>query len=59
VRQFLQEGLVDELHVAVRPVFLVRGEQLWQGLDLPALGYETAEVVQGERATHVIVRRRT
>ena len=58
VRQFLQEGLVDEMHVAVRPVFLVRGEQLWPGLDLPALGYETAEVVQGERATHVIVRRR-
>jgi len=58
VRQFLQAGLVDEAHVAVRPVFLGRGEQLWQGLDMPALGYETAEVVQGERATHVIVRRR-
>jgi len=58
VRQFLQAGLVDEVHVAVRPVFLGRGEQLWQGLDMPALGYETAEVVQGERATHVLVRRR-
>jgi dihydrofolate reductase len=58
VRQYLQAGLVDEMHVAVGPVFLAQGEPLWQGLDMNALGYETAEVIQGERATHVIVRKR-
>jgi hypothetical protein len=31
---------------------------LWQGLDMRALGYEVAESIQGERATHVMVRRR-
>lgn len=57
VRQFLQAGLVDELHLAVRPVLLGEGENLWQDLDMRALGYEVAEVIQGERATHVMVRR--
>jgi dihydrofolate reductase len=58
VRQFLQAGLVDEMHVAMGPVFVGAGENLWHGLDMRALGYEVAEVIPGERATHVMVRRR-
>jgi dihydrofolate reductase len=58
VRQFLQAKLVDELHLAVSPVFLGAGESLWHGVDMHALGYEVAEVVQGERATHMMVRRK-
>ena len=58
VRQYLQARLVDELHFAVRPVLMGRGEQLWGGLDLRALGYEVAEEVHGEHATHIIVRRK-
>jgi dihydrofolate reductase len=57
VRQFLQAGLIDEMHVAVGPVFMGAGENLWQGLDMRALGYEIAEVIPGERATHVMVRK--
>jgi dihydrofolate reductase len=58
VRQFLQARLVDEMHLAWRPVLLGAGENLWYGLDLRALGYEVAETIAGERATHVIVRKR-
>jgi dihydrofolate reductase len=58
VRQYLQAGLVDEMHLAVRPVLLGAGEQLLGGIDLRALGYECAETIAGERATHVFVRRR-
>jgi len=58
VRQYLQAGLIDEMHLALRPVFMGAGEPLWQGLDMKALGYECAEVIPGERATHLIVRRR-
>ena len=44
IRQYLQAGLIDELHLAVRPVLLGAGrERCWQGLDLRALGYECAE----------------
>jgi len=55
VRQFLQARLVDEIHLAVRPLLMGSGENLWQGLDMRALGYEVAEVRQGERAMHVMV----
>ena len=58
VRQYLKAGLVDEMHLAVRPVLLGEGENLFAGLDLPSLGYEVAEQVQGERATHVFIRKR-
>jgi dihydrofolate reductase len=58
VRQYLQAGLIDDLHLAVSPVLLGKGEALFQGLDLPALGYECTEQVAGERATHVFLKRR-
>jgi len=58
IRQFLRERLIDELHLAVRPVLLGRGEALFEGLDLAALGYACEESIAGERATHVFIRRR-
>lgn len=58
VRQYLQARLVDEVHLAQRPVLLGRGEQLFAGLDLPALGYECHEQVAGERANHLFLRRK-
>lgn len=53
VRQFLSERLVDEMHVAFSPVLLGRGESLFAGLDLPALGYRVASHVNTEAASHV------
>jgi dihydrofolate reductase len=58
VRQYLSAGLIDDLHLAVRPVLLGRGENLFQGLDLRSLGYACERSVTGERATHVFVRKR-
>ncbi len=58
IRQYLRAGLVDELHLAIRPVLLGCGEHLWNGIDMRALGYECAEHVAGERATHVYLRKR-
>ena len=58
VRQYLRAALVDELHLAVRPVLLGSGEPLLTGIDMRALGYECAQSVAGERATHVFLRKR-
>ena len=57
IRQYLRERLVDELHLAIRPVLLGRGEHLWEDIDMHALGYACVKVVPGERATHVFLRR--
>jgi dihydrofolate reductase len=58
IRQYLQAGLVDDVHLAVQPVLLGRGERLFEDLDLPALGYECAEFKMGARALHVMLRKR-
>lgn len=57
VRQYLNARLIDEMHLAVRPVLLGAGERIFDGLDLPALGYTCEKSVAGERATHMFIRR--
>ncbi|MBS0241298.1 MAG: dihydrofolate reductase family protein [Proteobacteria bacterium] len=57
VHQYLLAGAIDTLHLALSPVVLGRGESLFAGLDLPALGYRVAETVPTELATHVVLTR--
>ena len=57
VRQYLLAGAIDDLHLAISPVLLGRGEPLFAGIDLPALGYRVSETVPGEHATHVVITR--
>ena len=58
IRQFLQARFIDELHLAIRPVLLGSGENLLNGIDTRALGYECTKHVTGERAMHVFLRKR-
>jgi dihydrofolate reductase len=58
VRQYLREGLIDELTLSVRPAVLGSGEHLFHDLDLRASGYECVGSTTGERATHVFLRKR-
>ena len=55
VKQYVEAGHVDEIHLALAPVALGRGESLFSGLDLPALGYRTIEHVPTDRATHIVL----
>jgi dihydrofolate reductase len=55
VRQYLEAGLIDELHYAVSPVVLGQGEAMFAGLNLPGLGYAAAEQVMGEKALHIVL----
>ena len=57
VRQYLQARLIDELHLALRPVLMGAGENLWRDLNLNALGYECHKILAGERATHAFLRK--
>jgi dihydrofolate reductase len=57
IRQYLRERLVDEMHIAIAPVLLGRGESLFEGIDLRALGYRCVQFVASENATHVVVQR--
>ncbi len=57
IRQYLRSAMIDEMHLAIRPVLLGSGEHLLNDIDMRALGYECARHVAGERATHVFLRR--
>lgn len=59
VRQYLQAGLIDEMHLAVSPVLLGSGEKLLDGIDLLKAGFDLAKSVSTPEATHYVVRRRT
>jgi dihydrofolate reductase len=52
LQQYLQAALVDEMHLAVAPKLLGRGESLFEMIDLKALGYSVLERIEGEKATH-------
>jgi dihydrofolate reductase len=56
IRQYLRESLIDELHIAIAPVLLGRGEPLFEGLDLRTLGYERVQFAASEKAAHVVLR---
>jgi dihydrofolate reductase len=57
IRQYLDAGLIDEMHLAISPVLLGSGEHLLAGIDLPKLGYRCVEHVPTPGATHVVLRR--
>jgi dihydrofolate reductase len=58
IRQYLEAQLIDELHLAISPIMLGAGENLFEGLNLPALGYSVVRQVPSEAAMHVIIERR-
>ena len=57
IRQYLRAKLIDEMHIAIAPVLLGDGEQLFAGIDLPKLSYRCTEYVPSVNATHVVIAR--
>jgi dihydrofolate reductase len=55
VRQYLQAGLVDEMHLAISPTLLGSGEALLPGIDLLQLGFRVTEYVPTSHAAHVVL----
>lgn len=57
IRQYLQAGLIDEMHLAVSPILLGSGEHLLAGIDLLALGYKITKSVPSPKAVHYMIDR--
>lgn len=55
IRQYLVAGAIDEMHLAVSPVLLGEGENLFAGINLHQLGFKVERTVAGENAMHVLV----
>jgi dihydrofolate reductase len=55
IQQYLRAGLIDEMHLAMSPILLGNGENLFAGLDMPALGYRCTEKVATPRTTHLTI----
>ena len=58
VQQYLRRGLIDEMHLAVSPILLGQGENLFAGIDLAALGYAVGDRTPSPGATHYRVTKR-
>jgi dihydrofolate reductase len=39
IQQYLRARLIDELHLAIRPILMGSGENLFAGMDMAQLGY--------------------
>jgi dihydrofolate reductase len=55
IRQYLEAGLVDEMHLAISPVLLGTGESLLTGIDLLRLGFRVSAHVGSPKTLHVVV----
>lgn len=55
IREYLRAGLVDEMHLAYSPVLLGSGESLFDGVDMPALGYQVTAYTLTAAAMHVMI----
>jgi dihydrofolate reductase len=57
IRQYLRQRLIDEMHIVISPILLGAGERLFEGVNLPALGYSCTRHVATARATHLVLSR--
>jgi dihydrofolate reductase len=55
VREYLEAGLVDELHVPIVPLLLGAGERLFDG-EIPT-GYEVVSYTPSAAVAHMLIAR--
>jgi len=58
VRQYLRAGLIDEMHIAMAPIFLGVGENLFSGIDMCSLGYQCVEHTSSPNSTHIVLKKK-
>ncbi|CAN5414215.1 dihydrofolate reductase family protein [soil metagenome] len=55
IRQYLEAGLVDEMHLAVSPMLLGAGEPFFAGVNLAALGFTPSKYAGTPKAAHYVL----
>ena len=53
IQQFLNLGIVDELEIALAPVFFGGGRRLFENLSEPGPQFRIDKVLDGSTATHL------
>jgi dihydrofolate reductase len=53
IQQYLRAGLIDAMHLAIVPILLGRGEQLFDRRDGGPVGYECVEFAASSAVMHV------
>ena len=57
IRGYLMAGQIDEIHLAISPVLLGEGENLFAGINLAQVGFRPLRSVYGENAAHVFIKK--
>ncbi|SRR5579863_473368 len=55
IQEYMRAGLIDEMHLAISPVVMGSGEELFAGVDAVKLGFRCTEHAAGEGAMHVVL----
>ena len=58
VRQFLEAGLIDHMHVVLVPILLGRGERLWDGLEGLEERFDIEATPSPQGVVHMVFNRR-
>ena len=58
IRQFLEADLIDEMHIVVVPIFLGRGERLWDGQEGLELRFDIEAATSPSGVIHLTFSRR-
>lgn len=58
IREFLRADLIDEMHIAVVPILLGRGERLWDGLEGLEQRFDVEAVASPSGVVHLSFSRR-
>jgi dihydrofolate reductase len=55
IRQYLRAKLIDEMGLAIRPILMGSGENLFADVNMAQLGYRCTQHVSSELAMHVVL----
>ena len=55
IRQYLKEGLIDQMHIVIAPAILGTGEHLFDGIDLLKLGYKCVQATPSDKVMHIVI----